>query len=151
MERHRIGDLLHQLGQLSSHDIDEILAEQRISRQRFGEIAVSLGFCQPEHIWTAWWSQLGGNGELVNLDQIGIDAQAVDCMPPELALGLRAMPVRVCENQLVVAVADPSRVSGVAELARRSRMDVKCVLAPHEQIERALYIYYAMPAHAAAV
>lgn len=151
MDRTRIGDFLQQLGQLSSHDIDEILSEQRISRQRFGEIAVSLGFCQPEHIWAAWWSQLGGNIDMIDLEKVGIDTQAVDCLPRELAIGLRAMPVRVWENQLVVAVADPSRASGVAELARRAHMDVKCVIAPQEQIERALQMYYFEPQHATAV
>jgi len=45
-----MGELLSSIGQLSSHDIDEILAEQRQTRQRFGAIAVSLGFCQPEHV-----------------------------------------------------------------------------------------------------
>jgi hypothetical protein len=139
----RMGELLARLGQLSPHDIDEILAEQRHTRQRFGAIAVSLGFCQPEHVWTAWCSQLGtGRIDPVDLDEIGIDAQAVEFLPRELALGLRAMPVRVFEGQLIVAVGDPSRASGVADLARRVGMEVRCVIADHHQIETALAQYY---------
>ena len=34
---------------------------------------MSLGFCQPEHVWAAWCSQLSGNADLVDLDEIGID------------------------------------------------------------------------------
>ena len=142
MDRTRMGELLSQIGQLSSHDIDEILFEQRQTRQRFGAIAVALGFCQPEHIWAAWCSQLSGHIDLVNLDEIGIDAQAVECLPRELALGLRAMPVRLFEGQLIVAVSDPSRASSVADLARRLTMQIKCVLAPQPQIDRALANYY---------
>jgi general secretion pathway protein E/type IV pilus assembly protein PilB len=142
MDRQRMGELLARLGQLTPHDIDEILAEQRHTRQRFGAIAVSLGFCQPEHVWSAWCSQLNGRVEPVNLNSIGIDAQAVEFLPRELALNLRAMPVRVWEGQLVIAVADVSRAACVAELARRVGMDVKCVLAPHEQVESALATYY---------
>jgi type IV pilus assembly protein PilB len=142
MDRQRMGDLLARLGQLSPHDIDEILSEQRHTRQRFGAIAVSLGFCQPEHVWTAWCSQLSDRVDLVDLDEIGIDAQAVEFLSRELALGLRAMPVRVFEGQLIVAVSDPSRASGVAELGRRVGMDVKCVLADNLQIETALAHYY---------
>src|SRR5215212_9344230 len=76
MDRQPMGELLARLGQLSPHDIDEILAEQRHTRQRFGQIAVSLGFCQPEHVWAAWCSQLNGHVDPVDLDEIGIDAQA---------------------------------------------------------------------------
>jgi len=137
-----MGELLSSIGQLSSHDIDEILAEQRQTRQRFGAIAVSLRFCQPEHVWAAWCSQLSVRVDVVNLDEIGIDAQAVECLPRELALGLRAMPVRVFEGQLIVAVGDPSRASGVAALARRLAMQVKCVLASDAQIDKALNQYY---------
>lgn len=142
MDRTRMGELLAQIGQLSPHDIDEILSEQRHTRQRFGAIAVSLGFCQPEHVWAAWCSQLSGHVDVVNLDELGIDAQAAECLPRDLALGLRAMPVRLFEGQLIVAVSDPSRASGVADLARRVGMDVKCVLATERQIETALAKYY---------
>lgn len=142
MDRTRMGELLSQIGQLSSHDIDEILFEQRQTRQRFGAIAVRLGFCQPEHVWAAWCNQLSGNVDVVNLDEIGIDAQAVECLPRELALGFRAMPVRLFEGQLIVAVSDPSRASGIAELARRLSLQLKCVLASEGQIDRALAEYY---------
>jgi type IV pilus assembly protein PilB len=148
MDRTRMGELLSRIGQLTPHDIDEILAEQRHTRQRFGAIAVSLGFCQPEHVWAAWCSQLSRSIDLVDLDEIGIDAQASEYLPRELALGLRAMPVRVFEGQLIVAVSDPSRASGIADLTRRIGMLVKCVLADNAQIEKALAEYYP-PCHAA--
>jgi hypothetical protein len=50
--------------------------------------------------------------------------------------------VRIFEDQLIVAVSDPSRAAGVADLARRVGMLVKCVLAKDSQIERALADYY---------
>ena len=142
MDRTRMGELLSRIGQLSSHDVDEVLCEQRQTRQRFGAIAVSLGFCQPEHVWAAWCSQLSGNIDRVNLDEIGIDAQAVESLPRDLALGLRAMPVRLFEGQLIVAVSDLARARDVAELVRRSGLQVRCVLADDGQIERALAEYY---------
>ena len=142
MDRQRMGELLARLGQLSPHDIDEILAEQRHTRQRFGAIAVSLGFCQPEHVWAAWCSQLNGSVDPVDLDEIGIDAQASEFLSRDVAIRLRAMPVRVWEGQLIVAVSEPSRAVCVVELARRVGMDVKCVLASEAQVETALEKYY---------
>lgn len=142
MDRQRMGELLAGIGQLTPHDINEILSEQRHTRHRFGAIAVSLGFCQPEHVWAAWCSQLSGNIDVVDLDEIGIDAQAAECFPRELALRLRAMPIRMFEGQLILAVSDTSRAGSFADLAGRIGMVVKCVMAKDDQIEHALNNYY---------
>jgi general secretion pathway protein E/type IV pilus assembly protein PilB len=142
MDRQRMGDLLARIGRLTPHDIDEILAEQRHRRQPFGQIAISLGFCEPEHVWAAWCSQLVDRVEAVDLDRIGIDSQATEFLPRELALGRPALPIRIWENMLVVAVCDPTRATGVAEFARRAGMEVRCVLAPANQIDRGLARYY---------
>jgi hypothetical protein len=137
-----MGELLAGIGQLTPHDIDEILSEQRHTRHRFGAIAVSLGFCQPEHVWAAWCSQLSGNVDAVDLDEIGIDAQAVECLPRDIALELHAMPVRIFEGQLILALSKASRADGVAEVAKSAGMVVRCVLANDAQIEKALSDYY---------
>jgi hypothetical protein len=142
MDRQRMGELLARLGQLTPHDIDEILAEQRHTRRRFGAIAVSLGFCQPEHVWAAWCSQLDGRVLPVDLDELGIDAQASEFMPRDLALGLRVMPVRVWEGQLIVAVPEAARAAAVAELGNRVGMAIRCVLASERQVDAALAKYY---------
>ena len=142
MDRQRMGELLARIAQLTPHDIDEVLAEQRHRRQPFGQVAISLGFCQPEHVWAAWCSQVSERLEDVDLDRLGIDAQATELLPREIALGLPALPVRVWEGMLIVAVSEASKAAGVAELARRVGMEVRCVLAPAGQIERGLARYY---------
>lgn len=142
MQEQRIGQVLGQMGKLSPLDIDEILAEQRATHARFGTLAVSLGFCEPEHVWAAWCSQLSDKLDLVDLDDIGIDAQAASHLPREIALSLKAIPIRVWQGHLVVAVSDPSRASQVAQLGPRIGVDVKIVLASAQQIEAALRRYY---------
>ena len=146
----RIGAVLSQMGQLSPHDINEILTEQRTTGARFGEIALALGLVQPEHVWAAWCAQLAKQLEWVDLEEIGIDAQAVDLVPAELAIGLRVVPIRICERELVVAVADAARVAGLADLAQRTDLSIRCVLADAGQIARALATYYSDDALAAA-
>ena len=137
----RIGELLGQMGTLSLHDIDEILSEQRATRTLFGTLAVSLGFCQPEHIWAAWSSQLHGTPPSVDLDKLGIDAQAIECVSRELAFDHHAMPVRLFEGQLFVALSDPAKLH---DLAVHIPMPVRCVVASEEQIARALGAHYAV-------
>ena len=146
----RIGAVLSRMGQLTPHDINEILLEQRTTGARFGEIALALGMVQPEQIWAAWCAQLAKQLEWVDLEEIGIDAQAIERVPAELAVGLQVVPVRICERELIVAVADAGRVAGLVDLAQRTGLSVRCVLADGGQIARALSRYYSTPSLAAA-
>src|ERR1700733_12952706 len=98
MGQPRFGELLSRLVHLSGHDVDEILAEQNASHRRFGEIALSLGMCTPENIWQAWCEQLLTQVQKVDLEVLGIDAQAAAIIGRDVALRLGAIPIRSLEN-----------------------------------------------------
>ena len=86
MQRQKIGELLMRLVPLSRHDVDEILQEQRATQLRFGETAISMGLCRPEHVWRAWCGQSTDEVEQVDLDEVGVDAQATPLIPREIAM-----------------------------------------------------------------
>jgi hypothetical protein len=130
------------MGQLSPHDVNEILTEQRTTGARFGEIALALGLVQPEHIWSAWCAQLAKRLEHVDLKQVGIDAQAVEWLPREVAVALQVMPIRVWEGRMVLAVTDALRAGALNEFAQRAGLEIRCVLADARQIAEALAEYY---------
>ncbi|HEY0009115.1 MAG TPA: hypothetical protein VGB55_10365, partial [Tepidisphaeraceae bacterium] len=54
----RIGQILSRSVPLTEHDLEEILQEQKVTRQRFGDAALALGMVQPKHVWDAWMQQL---------------------------------------------------------------------------------------------
>jgi type IV pilus assembly protein PilB len=142
MQRQRIGELLKRLVPLSAHDVDEILNEQRGNRLRFGETAISMGLCQPEHVWRAWSSQGSDEVQRVDLDAVGVDAQATHLIPREIALKFGAIPVRVAGELLVVATSDLCFEEAVVGLPPLLNLKLKFVLAPQEQIQLALAAYY---------
>jgi hypothetical protein len=148
--RRRMGQVLGQMGQLTPHDVDEILAEQRTTGARFGEIALALGLVQPEHVWAAWCTQLADKLEHVDLDEVGIDSQAIDSVPRELALALQVLPVRLWENQLIVAVTDTARAAKLGDLRQHTGLSIRCVLADPDDFAKALASYYPTPTLAAA-
>src|SRR4051812_44877540 len=80
----RIGEILSQMVSLSHHDIDEILVEQRSTPRRFGEIAISMGLCQAEHVWKAISGQSSETPMFVDLDAFGVDTQATVHVSPQL-------------------------------------------------------------------
>lgn len=143
MSRLRIGKVLEQMGKLSGHDIDEILHEQSSGgKKTFGEIALTWGLCQPEHIWQAWAHQLSDGFEKIDLVTTGIDAQAVSRLPRELAVRLCAIGVRLLDDVLVIAVSDPAHIAVFEDLQEVLHSKPRFVLAEAAQIRDMIARYY---------
>src|SRR3954468_15404046 len=104
--RARFGELLSRMVPLSGHDVEEILQEQTANRRRFGEIALAWGLCRPEHVWDAWCQQSADGIDIVDLEQIGIDAQAAAMLSSDVARQLGVIPVRVLNDAALLATAD---------------------------------------------
>ncbi|MGH7214533.1 MAG: hypothetical protein ACREIT_07205 [Tepidisphaeraceae bacterium] len=141
----RIGELLRTLAPISAHDVEEILHEQRSTGHRFGQIALAWGLCQPEHVWTAWSTQLGSAPRHhVDLDELGIDAQATAYLRRDLAVEFQAVPVRVLGDQLIIATSEGTYDRARTELPRHVSHGtrVQFILAHADQIACAIETYY---------
>jgi len=137
------GELLGRLVSLSRHDVDEILEEQSTTRQRFGEIALSRGLCEPEHVWSAWCDQLVTEVQRVDLDRLGVDARAAALVSGEVARRLSIIPIRLMSDRLVVAIADDADPARAAiELGMLSDKVLRFVVADAGQVRRALAAYH---------
>lgn len=142
MSRRRIGEILEQIVPLSGHDIEEILQEKRAKKCRFGEAAMSLGLAQPEHVLSAWSSQLNHEIHHVDLDHVGIDMQAVSLLPKDAARKFGTIPIRASGGEIVVATSElcfEEASIGVPSILNRA---VNFVLADADQIQRAIARYY---------
>ena len=148
MSRVRIGKVLEQMGKLSGHDIDEILHEQMCGgpKKSFGEIALTWGLCQPEHIWKAWAHQLSNGFEKIDLKAVGIDSQAACMLPRELATRVCAVGVRFIDGELVIAVSDPAHIAVFENLQDLlPGMKFSFVLADAAQIREMIERSYSDP------
>jgi len=146
MHADRIGEILSRIIPLSSHDIEEILHEQRYTHRPFGDIALAMGLCQPQDVWQAWSGQLDGtdgNPRKIDLDSIGIDSQAIEFVSRDDAKRWTAIPVRVFGDELVIAVDPANSPQSRSAIRVRRGLRVKFVLADRRQIEQAIEIYYA--------
>ncbi len=143
MSGKRMGERLSRMVPLSGHDIEEILSEQISTGRRFGDIALRLGLCRPEHIWRAWSNQLAESPQRVELNDFGIDAQAVGCVPASIAIKHHIIPVRVLCDVLVVAVDEAAYPEVAKQLLTTLRVKLQFVLSNHQQIATAIRTYYA--------
>jgi hypothetical protein len=142
MSGKRIGERLSRVAQLSGHDIEEILSEQRATGLRFGEIALQLGLCSAQDVLRAWSSQLKDSPQRIDLEKFGIDSQAVEHLPAEFAVQYHVMPVRILENELVVAIDEAAFAIVSPVLSTALGREVKFVLCTHRQIAAAIRSYY---------
>lgn len=130
----RFGELLGGLVPLTSQDVSEILEEQNMSHRRFGQIALSWGLCEPQHVWQAWCEQLAQSPEQVDLDASGIDSQALACMPADVARRFGAIPVRGLGDWLIVAVGADALEQASQHLPRLLKKRVQFVIASDSQV-----------------
>ena len=142
--RARFGELLSRLVPLSGHDIEEILQEQTANRRKFGDIALSWGLCKPEHIWDAWAQQSAHDHELVDLEKVGVDAQAAALLPAEVAHKLNVIPVRMASDIVLVATADAQPEHLADALNELLRRRVRFVRVERDQLARVMQTYYPM-------
>ena len=147
MSIQRIGELLSKIVPLTGHDIDEVLHEQstmhgRGDHQPFGDIALALGLCRPEHVWKALCGQLEHAPRSIDLETFGIDTQATAFLSAETAHRLRVIPVRVFGEFLIVAIDEVSNLRELTDLPALSGRNVRFVIADSNALRRAIDTYY---------
>ncbi len=140
----RIGDILREMGVLCSVDITRILLEQKRTGERFGQIAIAWGLARQEQIYEAWARQLVNERRSVDLDDFGVEAQALGKLSPAQAHEFRALPLRCWGSHLVVAlVSMPLDCLILEDIARASGLEhVYPCYCSREQLERYLDKHY---------
>jgi hypothetical protein len=146
MSRPLIGQVLGRMGKLSTIDIDEILAEQLLSRRLFGEIALAWGVCEPKHLCDALCSQLGDGLEMLDLSEIDVSEPALACLSSAAAREARLMPVGMIGDELIIATASPPEPAEAARIARLAGREVRFVRVEAGQLDEAIELHYSRAA-----
>jgi len=142
MDSLRIGELLRRMIPLSQHDVEEILSEQQASNRKFGDIALALGLCRPEHVWKAWMHQLETLTQRINVTAVGVDSQAIPLLSSRIAHKFVIIPLRSIEDQLLVAAAHPLSEAEISEIEAHCGRRIKLVLADEAEVQKHLHRYY---------
>ncbi len=80
--------------------------------------------------------------DVINIDENPIDPDIITEISAEVALRYKVVPVFVNEGTLTVALSDPLDMDTVDSLRYVLKRDVEGVVAPREQIDEALRLYY---------
>lgn len=136
----RLGDYLVARGHITPEQLDNALEQQRVDGMLLGQVLLKLGYLEEEDLAET----LAGIAGIpyVEIEPEDVDPGAADSVPKEVAHRHTVIPLRVRDDTLLVAFADPFDVLAVDEIERRTGFTVKQVGAPESQVRRAIESRY---------
>lgn len=130
--RRNLGEILRDLGRISTTEQDRALEYQQEHGGFFGEALIALGFISPEELEFALASQF--DLPYVFPDSGAIPREVARLVSPGWALGNLALPISRAGNTLVVVVDSPLKDHVVSELRHRTGLDVDLAIASPDRI-----------------
>ena len=130
----KLGDILIEQGLVTQAQLDDVLAEQKITNQKIGEILVKRGLITNEELDRCISSQTGISK--FNLSGYLIEPDIIKLVPEEFARKYKLIPVFIIENTLTVAMVDPTNVYVIDELQRTTKLNIEPVLAEELDIKK---------------
>ena len=129
----RTGEVLIEMGVLTQEQLDEVIAEQRISHLRLGDIALAKGWLTKDDLMEALGRRLGV--KYLDLTSIRIDGVAADLISQKDARRYSAVPVAfVDDHTVLVAMADPANIVAIDDLRILTGYDIEPAIAAGEDI-----------------
>lgn len=140
MSRQSLGDML-----LSANLIDEVqmqvaLAEQRQSHKKFGSTLVDLKFID-ENVLAAFLSKQM-DVPCISLLNIDIPKRVLRRIPNRVARECHAVPVRIEDDHVEVAMVDPTDTDAIHLLETTMGLSVMPMIAPESSIEKMIDKHY---------
>src|SRR5437667_316898 len=118
----RLGDLLVADGLLTPAQLQKALGEQRGSTEKLGSILIKLGFINEEQLIGFLSRQYGVPS--ITLAQLEIDPAVLRLVPAPIAKKYEVIPVRKMGNSLALAMADPTNVFALDDIAFMTNLQV---------------------------
>ena len=127
------GEVLVDMGLLTQEQVDQAAAEQQVSHQRIGEIALSKGWVSKADLMQALARRLGC--KFLDLAVTRVDPVALELISERDARRYSAIPVAfVDEHTVLVAMADPSNIVAIDDLRILTGFDIEPGLASNDEI-----------------
>ncbi len=135
-----IGQLLVEENIISASQLDLALQEQKKSKKRLGEVISELGFASERDVLKTLAKRL--TVEYVESPVFIVEADAVRLVPEVLARRYNILPIYIRTGSLTIATNDPLNFACLEDIEMITGMDIRTVLSPVSEIERAISRIY---------
>lgn len=139
MERKRLGDILVESGLLTKEQLERTLS-QKSPHEKLGDALLREGYLTEQQLIEVLEFQLGIPH--VNIFQYPIDEQVIQLVPKELAKRHQVMPIRIDDNKLFVAMADPMDYFAMEELRMVTGYQIIPGIATKDALYQTITKYY---------
>ena len=140
MNNQQVVDLFVDQNVLQKAQADDVLTEAQLNGKTIVQAMVDGGFMDEAGFYHTMAEGIGA--EFIDLNDREIGPEVVKIVPAGLARLHRALPVELVDGTLRVALADPLEPSTAEDLRFALGRDIEVVVAPVEQIEDRIKIFY---------
>jgi type IV pilus assembly protein PilB len=123
-----LGELLVGKGAISVDDLSHALAEQTATGKLLGEVLLELGVLNERQLLEVLSEQL--NMPIVDLRNAAPEAEALEALPESMVRAVGALPMRLADQGLAVAMSGPPTPEQLRQLQTAAGRPVSVVLAP---------------------
>ena len=139
-----IGQLLIASGAISSEDLENGLKEQKRTGEFICTTLIRMGLVKEDTAMPVLAKQL--NIPYVKIKSLNIQPEVITRVPAKFATHYKLMPVRMEENEIILAVTDPLDTHMFDDLKLLLGLEVKPALAGEKDILEAIHKYYGVGA-----
>lgn len=138
--RQKIGDVLIEMGLLTQADIDLALTKVKPGGPRLGTLLVNNAIITQEQLAKALSAQF--SMEYLDLEDIVPTAEALKCLPENVAREQVVLPLSLEKGVLSLAVFDPLNVINIQTVSRITKYELNVKVSQENQIRKAIDVAY---------
>jgi len=135
-----LGEILVDLGYVTQAEVDAALDKQRIGGGQLEDTLVQSGSLAPDMLARSLAMQLGY--EYVDESSVQVDPYVVSLVPESTARRYGAMPLRLEDDVLVVAMKDPRHVFALDDMSLITGKEIRPAVATEEALTYLLNRFY---------
>jgi type IV pilus assembly protein PilB len=132
----RLGDLLVADGLIRPDQLAKALEEQKGTSEKLGSILVRMDLIQEEQLIGFLSRQYGV--PTITLSQLDLDSDVLGLVPASVAKKYDVLPVQRQGSTLTLAIADPTNLAALDEIAFLTNLQVAPVVASQSAIRSAI-------------
>jgi len=136
----RLGDLLVADGLITQEQLQRALHEQKGSNEKLGTILIRLGILQEDQLIGFLSRQYSIPS--ITLSQLDIDPEVLKLVPAHIARKHEVLPIKRQGNTLTIAMADPTNVFALDDVAFMTNLQVLPVVGSQGAIRQAIERLY---------
>lgn len=135
-----LGNVLVNHGLITEEQLESALAEQKINRKRLGDILVDNGWICERDLTQGISKQLFIS--YIEMNEMDPTPQALALVPESIAERLEIVPLKVTDNTLSIAIAEPLNLLALDELRMITGLNIEMAVATATDIRMAICKWY---------